>query len=61
VAHHVLASPQRRRWMLDVIASPNLRIVFDPDNQLSAGNGQAQDRVMAESFCVVPIRRHRWR
>lgn len=38
VSTHVMYSPQRLRRMLDVIASNNLQILFDPVNLLNSDN-----------------------
>jgi sugar phosphate isomerase/epimerase len=50
VTSHVLNSPRRVRRLIDEIRSPNLQVIFDPVNLLSAENYREQDRVVKESF-----------
>jgi sugar phosphate isomerase/epimerase len=50
VATHVISSPGRMRRMLDAVASPRLRVVFDPVNLLTAANCHRQSALVRESL-----------
>ncbi|MDD3335123.1 MAG: sugar phosphate isomerase/epimerase [Eubacteriales bacterium] len=47
---HIVSNPQRARKVLDAIASPNLRIIFDPVNLLHQDNLDRRDSVLAEAM-----------
>lgn len=53
VSSHVMSTPQRLRAMLDIIASPHLRILFDPVNLLTAENARDHRRIIDESFRLL--------
>ena len=50
VAHHAVSTPARIRTALDILRSPNVQVVFDLVNLLSAENHPDQDRIIRESF-----------
>ncbi len=50
VVRHIIYSPKRTRQLLDRIASPNLRIIFDPVNLLDLSNYEQRDEIFAESL-----------
>ncbi len=50
VYKHIVSSPGRARRVLDAVASPNLRIIFDPVNLLHPDNLDHRDEVIAEAI-----------
>ena len=50
VWNHIVWNPQVARRVLDEMASPNLRIIFDPVNLLSVENYQQRERVIDEAL-----------
>ena len=52
VERYVISSPKRLRRLLDDIASPNLQVVFDPVNLLSAKNHRSQAAIIEESLAL---------
>lgn len=53
VYKHIVCNPARARRVLDVIASPNLQIIFDPVNLLDISNYEKRDEVIAEAIKVL--------
>lgn len=53
VERYVISSPRRLKRLIDEIDSPNLQVIFDPVNLLSAANHQSQDALMSEAFGLV--------
>lgn len=47
---HIVYCPDRAAQVLEAIASPNLRIIFDPVNLLYPGNLDSRDRVIGEAI-----------
>ena len=47
---HIVSTPKRARRVLDAVASPNLRIIFDPVNLLHPDNLSRRDEVIAEAI-----------
>ncbi len=47
---HIVSTPKRARRVLDAVASPNLRIIFDPVNLLHPDNLDHRDEVIAEAM-----------
>lgn len=47
---HIVSTPRRARRVLDAVASPNLRIIFDPVNMLHPDNLSRRDEVIAEAI-----------
>lgn len=52
VTSHTVSTPQKMRRVLDLIASNNLQVVFDPVNLLSRENHREQRRVVEESLAL---------
>lgn len=50
VWNHIVWNPQVARRVIREIASPNLRIIFDPVNLLSMENYQDRERVIGEAI-----------
>ncbi len=50
VWNHIVWNPRAARRVLDEIASPNLRIIFDPVNLLSMENYMDREKVFAEAM-----------
>ncbi|WP_041914210.1 sugar phosphate isomerase/epimerase family protein [Selenomonas ruminantium] len=50
VWNHIVWNPQVARRVIQEMASPNLRIIFDPVNLLSGENYQDRDRVIGEAI-----------
>ncbi len=50
VAKHIVYDAKRARRVLDEIASPNLRIIFDPVNLLDRSNFEDRERIFAETM-----------
>jgi sugar phosphate isomerase/epimerase len=50
VTTHPVATPQAMQRVLAAIPSPNLRVVFDPVNLLSAATAGEQGQIVAESL-----------
>lgn len=50
VWNHIVWNPKVARRVLDEIASPNLRIIFDPVNLLSIENYEDRERVIDEAM-----------
>lgn len=53
VYKHIVCDSKRARRVLDAIASPNLQIILDPVNLLSADNCDYQDEIMEEAFDLL--------
>lgn len=53
VYKHIVYSPQRAREVLDAIGSPNLQIIFDPVNLLSAENLSDRERVLDDAMRLL--------
>ncbi len=53
VWNHIVWNPQVARRVLDEIASPNLRIIFDPVNLLSMENYMNREKVLAEAMDLL--------
>lgn len=47
---HIVYSPERARRVIEAIASPNLRIIFDPVNLLYPGNIDEKAQVIGEAI-----------
>jgi len=47
---HIVCNPQRARYVLDVIGSPNLQIIFDPVNLLGMNNYEKRDEIFSEAM-----------
>ncbi len=47
---HIVCTPERARIVLDAIASPNLRIIFDPVNLLCPENAGQRDEIFAKTI-----------
>ncbi len=47
---HIVSTPARARRVLDAVASPNLRIIFDPVNLLHPDNLSRRDEVLSEAM-----------
>ncbi len=47
---HIVCTPERARIVLDAIASPNLRIIFDPVNLLYPGNLDSREELFARTM-----------
>ena len=50
---HIVYDAARARQVLDAIASPNLRIIFDPVNLLSAENADDRERIFGETMDLL--------
>lgn len=50
VYKHIVFSPERARYVLDTIGSPNLQIIFDPVNLLSIENYQERGKIIARAI-----------
>lgn len=50
VWNHIVWNPQVARRVIREVASPNLRIIFDPVNLLSGENYQDRERVIGEAI-----------
>lgn len=53
VARHIVCNPVRARRVLDEIASPNLRIIWDPVNLLDIYNYERQDEIIDEAAEIL--------
>ncbi len=53
VFSHIVSNPQRAKEVLRRIASPNLRIIFDPVNMLDISNYQEQERIVYEAIDLL--------
>lgn len=53
VYKHIVHDVTRARQVLDRIQSPNLQIIFDPVNVLSADNYLRQDEIVDEAFRLL--------
>lgn len=47
---HIVSNPQRARYVLDTIKSPNLQIIFDPVNLLDICNYEDRERIFEEAI-----------
>lgn len=47
---HIVNTPERARRVLDEIASPNLRIIFDPVNLLDISNYEDRGKIIHEAL-----------
>ncbi len=50
VYKHIMWNPKQTRRVLDAIASPNLRIIFDPVNLLDISNYENREEIFAEAI-----------
>ena len=50
VYKHIVCNPQRARYVLDTIHSPNLKIIFDPVNLLDVSNYENRDKIFEEAI-----------
>ena len=50
VYKHIMWNPKQTRKVLDAIASPNLRIIFDPVNLLDISNYEKREDIFAEAM-----------
>ena len=50
VYKHIVCNPQRARYVLDAIHSPNLKIIFDPVNLLDVSNYENRDQIFEEAI-----------
>lgn len=53
VYNHIVYDCKRARKVLDAIHSPNLQIIFDPVNVISADNYKDQDDILREAFDLL--------
>lgn len=53
VYKHIMCDIKRTRKVLDAIASPNLRVIFDATNVMSVDNYTRQDEIMEEAFDLL--------
>lgn len=53
VHKHIMNDIKRTRKVLDAINSPNLRVIFDATNVISAQNYTRQDEIMEEAFDLI--------
>jgi sugar phosphate isomerase/epimerase len=53
VYKHIVCNPQRARFVLDEIASPNLQIIFDPVNLLDISNYERRDEIFEEAIDIL--------
>ncbi len=53
VYKHIVWNPRRARQVLDSIASPNLRIIFDPVNLLHPDNLDRREEVIEEAIDLL--------
>ena len=47
---HIVSTPERARYVLDKIKSPNLQIIFDPVNLLCLENHEKRDDIFKEAI-----------
>ncbi len=50
VTHHTISTPTKMKRLLDEIQSPNMVVIHDPVNLISAENFKDQDRMIDEPF-----------
>jgi len=50
VTHHTISTPAKMKRLLDEIQSPNLVVIHDPVNLISADNFKEQQRLIEEPF-----------
>ena len=53
VERYVISSPQRLRRLIEEVDSPNLQVIHDPVNLLSAGNHQDQARIIDDAQTLL--------
>ena len=53
VHKHIMYDIKRTRKVLDAIASPNLRVIYDATNTMSVDNYKYQNEMMEEAFDLV--------
>lgn len=53
VYKHIMYDIKRTRRVLDVIGSPNLRVIYDATNTMSVENYKYQDEMIEEAFDLV--------
>lgn len=53
VYKHIVWNPERARIVLDAIASPNLRIIFDPVNLLCQENMDQRDEIFEKTINLL--------
>ena len=53
VYKHIMCNIKRTRTVLDAIASPNLRVIFDPVNVMSLDNYKYQEEIIEEAFDLI--------
>jgi len=53
VIRHIVSTPQRARYVLDAIQSPNLQIIFDPVNLLDVTNYRQYHEIFGAAFDLL--------
>lgn len=53
VCRHIVYNAKIARSVLDIMRSPNLKIIFDPVNLLDVDNYQAQDAIVKETIDLI--------
>jgi len=60
VERYVISSPRRLRRLIDEVNSPNLQVIYDPVNLLSAANHEKQEQIiddahelLGDRICIV--------
>lgn len=53
VYKHIVCNPKRARKVLDTIASPNLKIIFDPVNLLDISNIDRREEIFEEAMDLL--------
>ncbi len=53
VERYVISSPRRLRRLIDEVGSPNLRVIYDPVNLLSAANCEREAGIVAEAHALL--------
>lgn len=56
VAHHIIHTPQRMNEFIETMSDPNLYVIFDPVNIITAENANRQKRLMYEMFELLEDR-----
>jgi sugar phosphate isomerase/epimerase len=56
VAVHTVSSPQRMAQLLEEVPSPNIGVVLDPVNLLTADNYAERERIMDDAFRLLSKR-----
>ena len=53
VERYVISSPRRLRRLIDEVESPNLKVIYDPVNLLSAANHGRQDQIIDNAHALL--------